>query len=169
MTAGPRPTAQNLLALAALGVPTLVLAWSGGWIDILLAAAACALGAVFRWVPALRSAAGAAVPPLAALVVLSVTVPPTLVDATLAAISGVALLLWIGSDGRTMASTTDRLGALGLPGFAAFLALATALATRGVPPSFGIAVAGGILVAVLVAAAVLISQPPTPTVPPSSS
>jgi hypothetical protein len=169
MTVGPGPTAQKILALAALGVPTLVLAWSGGWTDVVLAAAACALGAVFRWVPALRSTAGSIAPPLAVLVVLSVTVPPTLVDATLAAISGVALLLWIGSDGRTMASTTDRLGALGLPGFAAFLALATALATRGAPPSFGIAVAGGILVAVLIAAAVLISQPPAPTTPASSS
>jgi hypothetical protein len=124
-----------------LAGPMLVLAGLGGLWELLVAVAAIGGGVALRAAPRGRAAGAACVPPLAGLVVIVVAVPPTLVEGILAAVAGLGLLLWLGSDGRTMASVTDRLGGLALPGFAAFLALATSLAARGVPPSFGIAVA----------------------------
>lgn len=162
MTEGGAFPAGAALAMAALAGPMLVLGALGGLAPVLLAMAGCALAGLFRWVPRLGARPAAGVPPVAALVLIGVLAPPTVTDGILAAVAGLGLLLWLGADGRTMATLADRLGALALPGFAAFLALATSLAARGAPPSFGIAVAGGILLAVLVGVAVLIGRPVAP-------
>jgi hypothetical protein len=163
-TWGPRG-----VALAALTVPVVLLAVLAGVGYVAVALAACLVAAVLRWHPRIRWGAGAAVPPLVALGAIAVAVPATLLDGGLAAVAGLGFLLWLGSDDRTMATPTDRLAGLALPGFAASLALATSLAARGVPPSFGIAIAGGILLAVLVATASLIGRPiASPAAPPLS-
>jgi hypothetical protein len=169
MTSIPGDWRPRGVALAALAVPLVLLAVFAGLWYVAGALAACLGAAVLRWQPWFRWGVGAAVPPLLALGGIAVAVPATLVDGALAAVAGLGFLLWMGSDDRTMATPTDRLAGLALPGFAATLALATSLAARGVPPSFGIAIAGGILLAVLVATASLIGRPiASPAVPPPS-
>ena len=169
MTPNPPLLRSRILGLAALAGPMLALGAIGGVLPFAIALVGSALAAGLRWVPRLGAGAAAGGPAVVAVVLVAVLVPATVLDGILAAVAGLGLLLWLGSDGRTMATLSDRLAGLALPGFAAFLALATSLAARGTPPSFGIAVAGAILLGVLVAAAALIARPvASPGVPPSS-